>query len=1119
MDDQNLTINKHEPMSRQYQKVYEHYKRLLGDQIAVLMACGDFYEIYWLENEHGKATNNGDKISELLNIHIKHRKNGPLSDTNPWSAGFPKHNISKWRNILTSHDYSIIVCDEVPSTDSPKQRYVSNIWTPGLSPMKTYEANNVVCLFIEHQNPSSKLIRFDKLELIIGAAAIDVTTNESIVFEVSSTYTSILNGDSNAIEEIYRFLHSNRCRELSIHLTGFIIENADDKKRLIKYFRDVLHLDDYYVHDITINSVPQDYSDIRTMNRILQKGFTEEITGVGVGPLEYMNLTYNLNAATAYILLLEYIRIRNSKLTFSLTKIKNWRFDQRLILTHNAQQQLNLISYKNSRDKSLFDVIDFTTTAMGKRFLEMILLHPYADITTINQRYDEVEAIFVGMPESGKDLSVELKGIVDLPRFHRKIDMRMLSPKSLERLILSYEAVIRLIAKVRKIKVESLQIPEDVETKFVEFSQMLKSTFNMQILSQCKSYKSVNLNVFQPGVSEDIDELSLRAANIDDYVQKIARDLAIILDPNVSEDKIAKFIKVENPAKGGRYFKVSHQVKGALIVYQQLIASGIEKIPKYASIEDVYRVHRNSVNEVSFREWGEKILSKSNKLPEPPIGFLSKHEIDIINACEFSSQKSTTKIHCGLVQHAENSSASVINEFCNLMTTVYCEYLYTLYVMNSKVLENVEKWVAAVDVAKSNATAAFQNRYVRPIVVKSDKSSFIRAKKVRHPIVEVVQDDISFVPNDIVLGFSGLDDFQSSFPPKPENEESKELENSGSTEDQHFPKLAEGADFSKLDEEKGSAKTTSDQTKTLGCGGASRHSLGMFLFGHNNGGKSIYLKMTGLSIVMAQAGMFVPAEEFTFASFNNIITRLSGNDDMYRRQGSFAVEMSELRTVINQSGPFTLALGDEICHGTEQKSALAIVGASVVKLCERKANFIFSTHLRLIPELDEIHTLTENGQLRYCHFTTILNKLTDEVIFEYKLHEGLGESLYGIEIAEMMGLGADVCSLAYKLRHVIENPETHDIPLTGDRKSRYNSKLRMGICEIEGCGKPAVDTHHIREQSEADENGYIDHFHKNMLFNVVGLCKEHHLEQSFGKVKILGKMMTSKGVKIILGEN
>ena len=70
----------------------------------------------------------------------------------------------------------------------------------------------------------------------------------------------------------------------------------------------------------------------------------------------------------------------------------------------------------------------------------------------------------------------------------------------------------------------------------------------------------------------------------------------------------------------------------------------------------------------------------------------------------------------------------------------------------------------------------------------------------------------------------------------------------------------------------------------------------------------------------------------------------------------------------------------------------------------------------------------------------------------------------------------------------------------------------MDECKI--CGKPAKETHHIKEQQSADDNNMIDHFHKNNKHNLVQLCKKCHDSITYGKLNITGYVQTSSGVQL-----
>ena len=116
---------------------------------------------------------------------------------------------------------------------------------------------------------------------------------------------------------------------------------------------------------------------------------------------------------------------------------------------------------------------------------------------------------------------------------------------------------------------------------------------------------------------------------------------------------------------------------------------------------------------------------------------------------------------------------------------------------------------------------------------------------------------------------------------------------------------------------------------------------GMLLYGTNAVGKSSLIRSIGICVIMAQAGLFVPCSEFIYKPYKSIFTRILGNDNLFKGLSTFAVEMSELRTILNNATENSLVLGDELCSGTETTSATSIFMAGVIQLHNRESSFIF----------------------------------------------------------------------------------------------------------------------------------------------------------------------------------
>lgn len=280
----------------------------------------------------------------------------------------------------------------------------------------------------------------------------------------------------------------------------------------------------------------------------------------------------------------------------------------------------------------------------------------------------------------------------------------------------------------------------------------------------------------------------------------------------------------------------------------------------------------------------------------------------------------------------------------------------------------------------------------------------------------------------------------------------------------------------------------------------SREKSGMLLYGFNASGKSSLMKTIGINIILAQAGLYVASKSFEFYPYENILTRIIGSDDLQKGLSSFAVEMSELNGILSRAGKSSLILGDEISHGTESVSGVAIVASAIEELLEKKSHFLFATHLHLLSKM-----LKDVDKLRIFHLAVERDLKTGHLVYKRDLQEGPGDSLYGIEVARAMRLPDEFITRALKIRKELLCIES--------KKSRYNSEMFLDKCGV--CEEAAEEVHHIRFQSEANDKGFIDHFHKNHLRNLVGLCSKCHKKLHKGQLTIKEWSETSDGFKLI----
>ncbi len=290
----------------------------------------------------------------------------------------------------------------------------------------------------------------------------------------------------------------------------------------------------------------------------------------------------------------------------------------------------------------------------------------------------------------------------------------------------------------------------------------------------------------------------------------------------------------------------------------------------------------------------------------------------------------------------------------------------------------------------------------------------------------------------------------------------------------------------------------------------------LLLYGINASGKSSFMKAIGLTVIMAQSGMYVPCDSCTLSLYHHLFTRISGADNIYRGMSSFTVEMTELKNILHRCNDRSLVLGDELCAGTEAVSALAIVSAGIAYLSSRDTSFVFATHLHELPQLLETTMVSKIPKIRIAHMHI---EMDGKIRYCRKLQDGQGSRVYGLEVCNALGLPSEFLTMANRVRrHVMGVSDDVVKP----KPSRYNRGVMVDVCRI--CGRAATETHHIRYQKDAidgkvdgsDDESSSGSVNVHQASNLVALCEECHQKEHTGQIHIKGYEQTSEGVELVI---
>ena len=195
----------------------------------------------------------------------------------------------------------------------------------------------------------------------------------------------------------------------------------------------------------------------------------------------------------------------------------------------------------------------------------------------------------------------------------------------------------------------------------------------------------------------------------------------------------------------------------------------------------------------------------------------------------------------------------------------------------------------------------------------------------------------------------------------------------------------------------------------------------LLITGPNMGGKSTYLRMAALLVVMAQMGCFVPAERMRLGLVDRVYTRIGASDNVARGRSTFMVEMTETAAILNTATNRSLVLLDEMGRGTATYDGLSLAWATVEYLHDRiGARTLFATHYH------ELTLLAERLE-RLTNLRVTVKETVGGIVFLHTVEAGPASKSYGIEVAKLAGLPAGVIARAREVLKVHERAETQQV--------------------------------------------------------------------------------------------
>lgn len=350
------------PMMQQYQTV----KNAHPDQI-LFFRLGDFYEMFL-----------DDAILVSKELELTLTKRSTAGDGIPM-CGVPYHAAESYINKLVNKGYKVAICEQIgdPKAKGLTKREVIKIITPGTvmnESALTSSKNNYIALIYEENHT-------------IYLAGADISTGEC--------FYSIYDGPDRCqllFDELYRLM-----------MPELLLIKPFSYERELKNFLS-LRLNNCLVNELT--------------------EITSQIEDLMLQHFDVHNRPDNKIAHKAIATLLEYL---HETVKTDLTHLNKLTYlDSSKSLFIDTYTLRNLEITRNLRDggkkDTLYDVLDFTKTAMGSRLLRKWLEYPLLSPKKINDRLDAV-ANLVSDFSLRNNLREQLKEIYDFERLLTRMEV------------------------------------------------------------------------------------------------------------------------------------------------------------------------------------------------------------------------------------------------------------------------------------------------------------------------------------------------------------------------------------------------------------------------------------------------------------------------------------------------------------------------------------------------------------------------------------------------------------------------------------------------------------------------------------------------------------------------
>lgn len=667
-----------------------------GSKTILLMQVGAFYECY------GEIPNNRATIDEFCRtceLACANKAPGVIM------AGFRDYSLEKYLNRLQEAGYTTVVHSQ--DAQNKEERALSGIYSPGtfFTGESAALSNCVACIWVERM----------RSQTLIGMANIDVFTGRSSVFEVE---TELMHAHTT-YDELERFISAHSPSEVIVITDNFSQKQVDDLLNFtgIAICARLVHRLDS-VNDAVQKSKKQVYQrDI--MNRFF-----------GSVPLQFTTYEFATQALTY---LLNFVHEHNPHLVLRISEPMFENCSDRMVLANHSLKQLNIIDDENSsksgagKCSSVYKLLNNCMTPMGARHFRTRLLNPSCSAHKIQREYDITEHLLDSNDCKTEAWRPQLAQLKDLEKFNRLIMLCKCPPQMLNALYGNLAVICDLYASVAHDAIintylgyyndnDSNSPLESISDICTRFRQHMDTTFH---LDKCANVGADlgECDFVRVGIHAGLD--ALRAQN-ESATQTLAA-VRIYLDSLIAcgektRSNASDVVKIHETEKGGISLQATK--RRTKLLADQIKQQGLDQVcigpsnRMFSLLALTYPTATGANNEITSPQLNElcrSIIVSNQKIKE------------IVG-----------QIYAGFVEKLRDWDP----EFQQLI-----------------------HFTTTLDLLQNQCYIATKYKFCKPVIASGTtynngggSKSFFDARDLRHCLIERLNEDETYVANDVELG-------------------------------------------------------------------------------------------------------------------------------------------------------------------------------------------------------------------------------------------------------------------------------------------------------------------------------------------------------------------------------